>query len=344
MTAETQPLKLSDLGRRSTKLESLGLKWIHNELWILDQRLLPHEQKWNRCDHPQMMVQMIQQLQVRGAPLIGVAASLSIAHYAQSGASKDMISKEISNLKQARPTAVNLHHAMVRMEQALQHLVSRFQNADWINELTDQAVAIFNEDAEICDRIASHGAHLINEDDHVLTHCNSGGLATAGIGTALGVIRRAHEQGKKIHVYVDETRPLMQGARLTAWELEQLQIPYTLICDNMAACLMKDRRVQSVFVGADRIARNGDFANKIGTYGLAVLAHHHKVPFYCVAPSTTLDTDCAGGAEIPIEIRGDSEVRGTWGPNHSRVFNPAFDVTPAEFVSGYISEAGLKFG
>ncbi|MBC8368246.1 S-methyl-5-thioribose-1-phosphate isomerase, partial [bacterium] len=172
-------------------------------------------------------------------------------------------------------------------------------------------------------------------------HCNSGGLATAGMGTALGVIRRAHEEGKAIQVYVDETRPLLQGARLTTWELARLGIPHTLICDNMAASLMAAGKVQKVFVGADRVAMNGDFANKIGTYGLAVAAHHHGIPFYAVAPRSTIDWDCPNGSAIPIEERAAEEVLRDWGPASSKVFNPAFDVTPANLLSGLILDCGF---
>ncbi|OFZ80758.1 MAG: S-methyl-5-thioribose-1-phosphate isomerase [Bdellovibrionales bacterium RIFOXYD1_FULL_55_31] len=193
----------------------------------------------------------------------------------------------------------------------------------------------------LCEAMAEHGSALIQDGDSILTHCNTGGLATAGIGTALGVIRRAHEQGKRLHVYVDETRPLFQGARLTAWELQKLGIPYTLICDNMAASLMGQGKVSRIFVGADRIARNGDAANKIGTYSLAVQAAYHRIPFYVVAPRTTLDEKCATGKDIPIEERAPDEVRGGHSPKFAPVYNPAFDVTPRTLITELILDSGL---
>lgn len=197
--------------------------------------------------------------------------------------------------------------------------------------------------------MADHGEALIKDGDNILTHCNTGGLVTAGIGTALGVVIRAHNKGKKVHVYVDETRSLLQGARLTTWELEKNGIPYTLNCDNMAAALMQTGKVQSIFVDADRIALNGDFANKIGTYNLAVLAHFHNIPFYVVAPYTTIDFNCKNGANIPIEQCMMDEVRGAkgsfgeviWSLENSQVFNPAFDVTPAELVTAFVLSSGL---
>jgi methylthioribose-1-phosphate isomerase len=197
--------------------------------------------------------------------------------------------------------------------------------------------------------MGERGAELIEDGDGILTHCNTGGLATAGIGTALGVLRKAFESGKKIHVFVDETRPLLQGARLTAWELAKLGIPHTLLCDNAAASLMKAGKVNKVFVGADRIARNGDFANKIGTYGVAVLAKHHGIPFYAVAPLTTVDANCPGASAIPIEQRPPEEVRGArgsfgeviWSPSASGAYNPAFDVTPASLVTAIVLDTGV---
>ena len=204
--------------------------------------------------------------------------------------------------------------------------------------LLPEAEAIFQEDVALCEAMASRGAALIQDGDGIITHCNTGGLATAGRGTALGAIRTAWEQGKRIHVYVDETRPLLQGARLTAWELSKLGIPFTLICDNMAASLLRSGRVRAAFVGADRVAVNGDVANKIGTYGLAVLCKHHNVPFYVVAPRTTYDPKCRTGAEIPIEERAAGEVRGVQAFKEAKVWNPAFDVTPRELIRKIIFE------
>ena len=208
-----------------------------------------------------------------------------------------------------------------------------------------EAQAIFAEDVRLCEGMATHGAALIQDGEHLLTHCNTGGLATAGIGTALGVIRRAHEQGKRLHVYADETRPLLQGGRLTAWELQRLGIPATLITDSMAALLLRDGKVQRVLVGSDRVAANGDFANKVGTYGLAVQAHFHGVPFHPVAPFSTVDLACPNGAAIPIELRNAAEVRGfgplRWAPETMPAWNPSFDVTPVDLVTSLVLDRGV---
>jgi len=215
--------------------------------------------------------------------------------------------------------------------------------------MAEAAELLFREDVKLCEQIAKNGAELINDGEGILTHCNTGGLATAGVGTAIGIIRQAHEQGKKIHVYVNETRPLLQGGRLTAWEMGELKIPYTLLCDNMAAILMQQKKVTKVIVGCDRIALNGDFANKVGTYGLAVLAKYHGVPFYVAGPTTTIDMKCETGAQIEIEQRLSAEVHGvkgafgdvTWAPTTAQVFNPAFDVTPASLVTAWILNDGI---
>jgi methylthioribose-1-phosphate isomerase len=318
-------------------LESLGLKIKDGEILVLDQRRLPDEEIWTRCESAEHMADLIRTLAVRGAPLIGVAAAVALAREAESGADEKRLTEAAGFLRAARPTAVNLMAAVDRMRQAP---FSRWART---------AEAIFEEDIALCDAIGSHGARLIEDGSSILTHCNAGGLATAGIGTAIGVIRKAFESGKKIHVYVDETRPLLQGARLTAWELGKLGIPYTLICDNMAAGLMRQGKIHRVITGADRIALNGDFANKIGTYGVAVLANHHQIPFYCAAPYTTVDPKCRSGREIPIEERNPEEVRGAagafgevrWSPKESQVFNPAFDVTPVELLSALILDRGV---
>ncbi|MEW6057039.1 MAG: S-methyl-5-thioribose-1-phosphate isomerase [Bdellovibrionota bacterium] len=321
---------------------SLGLKHVDEKLWVLDQQLLPDREVWLECNHPNEMISYIKSLKVRGAPLIGVAAALSLAKFAETGASSTQIIEAAIALRNARPTAVNLMAAIDRM------VPSRESKVDPAR-LFGLAEEIFDEDVELCKRIGTHGASLVEDGDGILTHCNAGGLATAGIGTAVGVIRKAFEQGKRIHVYVDETRPLLQGGRLTAWELEKLEIPYTLICDNMAATVMRSGKVQRIFVGADRIAANGDFANKIGTYGVAVSAKHHGIPFYPAAPYTTVDLNCASGAGIPIEDRASDEVRGAvgsfglvrWAPAESQTFNPAFDVTPRELVTALVLDCGV---
>ncbi|HEU4951011.1 MAG TPA: S-methyl-5-thioribose-1-phosphate isomerase [Holophagaceae bacterium] len=306
--------------------ESLGLRYDGRILWVLDQTRLPQEEVWVDGSDPVHMVPLIRRLAVRGAPLIGVAAAASLACLAERGARPEIYEGARLALRAARPTAVNLMWALDRMK----------DTADPVAE----AEAIFDEDVALCDRMAKHGAALLGTGESVLTHCNTGGLATAGIGTALGVIRRGFEQGKVAHVFVDETRPLLQGARLTAWELRRLGIPCTLITDSMAAILLRDGRVQRVLVGADRVAANGDFANKVGTYGLAVQAAHHGVPFHPVAPYSTVDLACPDGAAIPIEQRDPEEVRRDWAPEVP-VFNPAFDVTPAALVTSLVTDRGI---
>lgn len=228
-----------------------------------------------------------------------------------------------------------------RMKQAL-------AQEDFVVALSHEALRLVEEDRQLCDSIAEAGSALVKPGSRLLTHCNTGGLATAGVGTALGVIARAHQQGKVASVWVDETRPLLQGGRLTAWELGELAIPYRLITDSMAASLMASGQVDAIWVGADRIAANGDVANKIGTYSLAVLAHYHQIPFYVAAPYTTLDRQCASGRDIPVEQRAASEVTGVagsfgsvqWAPEAAAVYNPAFDVTPAALISGWVLDTG----
>ena len=327
---------------RISDLDSLALKYRDGELLVLDQRQLPFTEHWIKCRSPQQMCHIIRTLQVRGAPLIGLAAALALADYARKGASGTAIVDAARQLTESRPTAVNLKLAMDRLVFANPAL-----NAD---SIVERAVALFREDVTLCDRMADHGASLIGDGDNLLTHCNTGSLVTAGIGTALGAIKRAWQQGKDLHVYVDETRPLLQGARLTAWELDRAGIPHTLICDNMAGELMRRGKIDKVMVGADRIARNGDAANKIGTYSLAVLAGYHRLPFYVVAPYTTVDPACPGGEVIPIEERAPEEVTGfaapgqqalDWAPPGSAACNPAFDVTPAELITAIVLDSGV---
>lgn len=317
---------------------SLGLRHEKNRLFVLDQTKLPHEETWIQCQSPKDMFDCIVELKVRGAPLIGVAAALELARFREDGANNAELVEVAKYLRNARPTAVNLMAAIDRLVLNLDS--SEITTAAIVNT----AEKIFDEDVALCEAIAKNGEIFINDGDNVLTHCNAGAIATAGIGTSIGIIRKAHENGKKIHVFVDETRPLLQGARLTAWELGKLGIPYTLICDNMAGMLMKQGKIQKIFVGADRIAKNGDFANKIGTYSVAVLAHHHKIPFYVAAPYTTVDQNCATGADIPIEERNPAEVRRDFSPRDCKVYNPAFDVTPRDLVSEIILDSGLYPG
>jgi methylthioribose-1-phosphate isomerase len=310
-------------------------------LEILDQTQLPQKEVWLASTTIASMIQIIRELKVRGAPLIGVAAALQLGVLIEGGAGVDEVERAIVALREARPTAVNLMNAMARCQRAL--------NDGGLASVIQEAESICREDVELCALMAANGATLIDPGDRVLTHCNTGGLATVGVGTALGVMAECARQGKSIHVYVDETRPLLQGGRLTTWELSQLGIPYTLICDNMAASLMQKGLVQRVMVGADRIARNGDFANKVGTYNLAVLCRFHSVPFYVVAPQTTVDRECAHGEQIPIEERSPFEVRGVrgafgtveWAPEKAEVWNPAFDVTPEALVSAWIMDRGV---
>lgn len=322
---------------------SLGLRYDKGDLYVLNQQKLPQEEEWITVETPEQMVEVIRSLKVRGAPLIGVSAAFSLAQMAQRGASIETLEQTAALLRSARPTAVNLMNCIDRIVAAMR------TSANPQQAVIDAADEIFNEDVALCNAMGEAGAELIQPNEHILTYCNTGGLATAGIGTAIGVIKTAHSQGKNIHVYVCETRPLLQGGRLTAWEMEQNGIPYTLICDNMAATLMKQGKIDRVLLGADRIASNGDFANKIGTYSVAVLAKHHHIPFHVVAPYTTIDPLCPSGDAIKIEERSPEEVKGvsgsfgkvTWSPKNAHVFNPAFDVTPAELVTSYILDVGV---
>jgi methylthioribose-1-phosphate isomerase len=327
------------------RLESLGLRSNGRGLWILDQTALPDREEWLDASAPDAMVGHIQRLSVRGAPLIGVAAALSLAVFAEHGARGPDVRSAAGRLRSARPTAVNLM-------QAVDRVMAAAGPACDVPALVAAAEAIFDEDVQLCESMAKHGASLIADGEGILTHCNTGGLATVGIGTALGVVRRAHELGRRVHVFVDETRPLLQGARLTTWELGRLGVPYTLLADNMAPVLMRQGRVQRVLVGADRIARNGDVANKVGTYGVAVAARHHGVPFHAVAPWTTVDLACADGSQIPIEERRSEEIRGVqgsfgsvrWSPADAPTFNPAFDVTPGALVTSLVLDRGIVPG
>lgn len=324
-------------------LESISLKYENQKLSLIDQTLLPFEESWLEVGSPEEMFQIIKTLKVRGAPLIGVAAALSLAIYSETEKSVELFKSKAMYLGESRPTAVNLMVAIDRL--------IAIADKDYSHEAIEaEAINIFNEDVKLCEKISSNGAALIKDGETILTHCNTGGLATAGMGTALGVINQAHLQKKNIHVYVDETRPLLQGGRLTTWELDKLGVPYNLICDNMAGFVMKTKKVDKVIVGADRIALNGDFANKIGTYSLAVLCKHHGVDFYVAAPYTTIDFKCPTGDEIPIEQRQAFELKGVRG-HYGQVqwakkegvsaYNPAFDVTPAELVTGWILDNGV---
>ena len=281
------------------------------------------------------MVGAIQTMVVRGAPAIGVAAAYAIAVAARRGRAEALAACD--GLAAARPTAVNLGWAVARMRAE----VEAAPDDELVDRLDAASTALHALEVERCEAIGRHGAALLPPGARVLTHCNAGALATGGYGTALGVIRAAHERDPQVTVWVDETRPLLQGARLTAWELEQEDIPATLITDSMAASLMRQGEVDVVITGADRIARNGDAANKIGTYGLSVLARAHGVPFYIAAPTSTIDGRLATGDAIPIEHRDPQEVRGVSAPAGVAVYNPAFDVTPADNITALVTETGV---
>ncbi|MFE4109283.1 S-methyl-5-thioribose-1-phosphate isomerase [Kosakonia sp. YIM B13611] len=323
-------------------LQTTSLRVVDNHLFILDQQALPQQKQWLPASTVEELVGHIHALRVRGAPLIGLSASLLLALLAEQGANRDQLAQALETLRAARPTAVNLMNNLDRMKRALtqEHFVAA---------LTAEALRLIDEDKQLCDNIAVAGSALVTPGSRLLTHCNTGGLATAGVGTALGVIALAHQQGNVANVWVDETRPLLQGGRLTAWELGELGVPYQLITDSMAASLMAKGLVDAVWVGADRIAANGDVANKIGTYSLAVLAKFHHVPFYVAAPQTTLDPHCPNGDAIPIEQRAAAEVTGVagsfgavnWAPENAAVYNPAFDVTPAALISGWVLDSGV---
>ncbi|CRH36901.1 S-methyl-5-thioribose-1-phosphate isomerase [Pantoea ananatis] len=322
--------------------QTTSLQVRNNQLWILDQQALPQQKNWLPAHSVAQLVEHIHALRVRGAPLIGLSASLLLALLAEQGETREQLVQSLEILRAARPTAVNLMNNLDRMKQAL-------EQSDRVTSLAEEALRLVQEDKQLCDRIAEAGSSLVKPGSQLLTHCNTGGLATAGVGTALGVIARAHQEGKVRNVWVDETRPLLQGGRLTAWELGELGVPYQLITDSMAASLMAAGNVDAIWVGADRIAANGDVANKIGTYSLAVLAHYHSIPFYVAAPHTTLDRLCQTGAAIPIEQRAASEVTGVsgsfgsvqWAPEEAQVYNPAFDVTPAALISGWVLDTGV---
>ena len=350
----THPITLSTFDSMQT---IRPIEWIPDQpghlspghIRLIDQTRLPTEQITINTTSIQDMWIAIKTLQVRGAPAIGIAAAMATAAAIQTieGNTAHLLScvaKTADFLATSRPTAVNLFWALDRMRRIAQENANLDPHA-FKERLATEAVLIRDEDAAMCRAIGEHGAHLLTNGSTVLTHCNAGALATSELGTALAPIYVATEQGKSISVYADETRPLLQGARLTAWELQQAGIPVTLICDNMAAQVMKEGRIDIVFVGADRIAANGDAANKIGTYGVALLAKAHGIPFYVLAPTSTHDPETATGADIPIEERSREEITEGFGkqtaPDGIPVYAPAFDVTPAELITGFITEKGI---
>lgn len=316
---------------------------------MIDQRKLPTEEKYNIYKTSTQVARAIKDMVIRGAPAIGVAAAMGIALGAKNikTKNKDLFFSRLQKISDeilaTRPTAVNLFWAVKRMNDLANSLKDK--NIGTITSaLIKEAQAICEEDIEICKNIGRMGAKLIKKNNNVMTHCNAGALATAGYGTALGVLRAASEQGKNIHVYSTETRPFLQGSRLTAWELSKDNIPVTIITDSMAGHVMNTKHVDAVVVGADRIAANGDVANKIGTFSLSVLAKHHKIPFYVAAPVSTIDFDCPSGNMIPIEQRDTSEVSTIWGKRiaaDTDIYNPAFDVTPNKNIDAIITEKGI---
>ncbi|MBI5464876.1 MAG: S-methyl-5-thioribose-1-phosphate isomerase [Ignavibacteriales bacterium] len=326
------------------------LEWREGVVRFLDQTKLPAREEIVETSDYRIIAEAIKRLAIRGAPLIGIAAAYGVAlaafHCAEQNAKRinDCLEKVIATLAGTRPTAVNLFWALERQRA----VVSRV-GADSLpilrQSLVDEAIAIHREDAEMCEAIGKHGSEILPHAATILTHCNAGALATGGIGTALGVIRMAWEMKKLKHVYVDETRPLLQGSRLTAWELQQLDIPYTLLPDNAAAFLMQRGLVSAVVVGADRVAHNGDVANKVGTYGLAIAARHHRIPFYVAAPVSTIDFAITRGSEIPIEQRRSEELTEFNGvsvaPPGVEVYSPAFDVTPHDLITAMITNASV---
>jgi methylthioribose-1-phosphate isomerase len=338
MNLSTAPATLAWIGDTSGYLE------------LIDQTLLPGELTQVACRNVETVWEAIKLLRVRGAPAIGVAAAYGVcvgiqpALNANEAAFFARLNEVCDYLATSRPTAVNLFWALDRMRTKALSLRGSLPH-EVAKALLVEAQTIEAEDRQMCRAIGRHGAALLQDGQGVLTHCNAGGLATSDYGTALAVFFAAHETGKRLHVYADETRPLLQGARLTAWELQQRGIDVTLICDSMAAQVMREGRVSAVVTGADRIASNGDAANKIGTYGVALLAAAHDIPFYVAAPTSTFDMSIADGSEIPIEQRDPREITHGFGrataPEGVQVYNPAFDVTPARLIKAIICEHGI---
>lgn len=331
--------------------------WEDACVYLIDQRLLPHQQVSIRCETLEDVARAIKTMQIRGAPAIGCAAAYGMALVAQQSSALtldsllDTLTESKTFLDSQRPTAINLSWATERMLQRARSLAAQPDqpaSAELIQHaLLQEANAILAEDLAMCHAIGVHGAELIPDRGRVLTHCNAGGLATAGYGTALAPIRTLHSAGRPVHVFVDETRPFLQGARLTAWELQQAGIDQTLITDNMAGYMMRRGEIDCIIVGADRIVANGDVANKIGTYTLAVLAQAHNLPFYVAAPTSTIDLSCSSGDDIPIEERSAEEVTHLNGqpiaPKGVAAAHPAFDITPHALITAIITEQGVIY-
>jgi len=326
------------------------IEWTNNQIRMIDQTKLPEELIHLEISDIEVLAEAIKSLRVRGAPAIGIAGAFGVVLGVQNFAREDKEAffkqlKETSEyLSATRPTAVNLSWAIQRMNRVADEHKSK-PVAEIREQLLKEAQTIWEEDREICRRLGKHGAQLLKDGFNVLTHCNTGALATADYGTAIGVVFAANEEGKKLHVYADETRPLLQGARLNVWELMNENIDVTLICDNTAAFVMQQKKIDCAIVGADRIAANGDTANKIGTYNVAVLCEKHGVPFYVAAPYSTIDFNLQNGSQIPIEERAAEEITHGFGrrtaPLNTKVYSPAFDVTPNDLIAGIITEEGV---
>jgi methylthioribose-1-phosphate isomerase len=323
------------------------IEWKNGRIVMLDQRLLPHQEVYRICRNTRDVAEAIRTMVIRGAPAIGVAAAMGVALGAAAASEKSFdreFERILSTLSKTRPTAVNLFWALERMRKV--YTENRSRGIESLKRLLrEEAQKIYKEDIAANKQLGKFGAGLLRDARQVMTHCNAGALATAGYGTALGVIRALKESGKPVAVWVNETRPFLQGARLTAWELKKEKIPATLVTDSMAGYLMQNRKVDAVVVGCDRVAANGDVANKIGTYPIAVLAQRHGIPFYVAGPTSSIDLDCASGEDIPIEQRDPREVSHLLGralaPKGVKAFNPAFDVTSQDLISAIITEKGV---
>ena len=326
------------------------IKWINKKIKIIDQTKLPLELRYIYCKDIKSLYEAIKTLKVRGAPALGVAAAFGVALGMQNSRAKNYkafireLDRVIKYLGSSRPTAVNLFIALKRMKKTAQN--SKAVSIKEIKQiLLKEAIDIFQEEIAMCRKLSKYGSGLIKKNDNILTICNAGALATSDFGTALGMLYQAKAENKDIKVYACETRPLLQGARLTTWELKRNKIDVTLVCDNMVAFLMQQKKIDKIFVGADRITSNGDTANKIGTYNLAVLAKYHKIPFYVAAPSSSFDLNLSDGKRIPIEQRDKSEVLEILGRRIAakgiKAYNPAFDITPNNLISAIITETGI---
>jgi methylthioribose-1-phosphate isomerase len=323
------------------------IQWQNDRIIMLDQRLLPQKEVYRVCRNYHEVAQAIRGMVIRGAPAIGVAAAMGAALGASKASEKNFdreFERVLLTLSKTRPTAVNLFWALERMRKV--YTDNRSRGVESVKRLLKaEAKKIYKEDIAANKQLGQFGATLLRSKRRLMTHCNAGALATAGYGTALGVIRALKESGTPVEVWVNETRPFLQGARLTAWELKKEKIPATLITDSMAGYLMREGKVDAVVVGCDRVAANGDVANKIGTYGIAVLAQKHGIPFYVAGPTSSIDVDCPSGKDIPIEQRNPKEVSHIFGralaPKGVRIFNPAFDVTSQDLISAIITEKGV---